>query len=154
MKIVIAIMGAIAVMFLVFYIIQLNGGKIASSPNWYWLMMFLIFVVVTALVTNFRKLTITITTNAVTVRYGIMKSVMPWENIEKCTMDTDSSLGYGGFGLRIARGHGTWIRAYNLMSRPRVALDLKTGKSRRIVFSTDNPDRIIEIAAQQGISTY
>ena len=154
MKAVIALMGAIAIVFLVFYIIQATGGRIDNSPSWYWLMMFLIFAVVTAFVTNFRKLTIIITSSTITVRYGMMKSVIKWENVEKCTYDKDSSLGYGGFGLRIARGHGTWIRAYNLMSRPRVALDLKTGKSRRIVFSTDNPDQIMEIAKQQGISTY
>ena len=153
-KAVIAIMGAIAIMFLVFYIIQATGGQIDDSPSWYWLMMFLIFAVVTAFVTNLRKLTITITSSTITVRYGMLKSVIQWENVEKCTYDKDSSLGYGGFGLRIARGHGTWIRAYNLMSRPRVALDLKTGRSRRIVFSTDNPDKIMEIAKQQGISTY
>ena len=154
MKIVIAVMGAITIMFLVFYIVQATGGRIDDSPSWYYLIMFLVFAVVTAFVTNFRKLTIIITSSTITVRYGMLKSIIQWENVEKCTYDKDSSLGYGGFGLRMARGHGTWIRAYNLMSRPRVALDLKAGKSRRIVFSTDNPDQIMEIAKRLGISTY
>ena len=154
MKVVIAIMGAITIMFLVFYIYQTTGGRIDDSPNWYWLMMFLIFAVVTVFLTSFRKLAITITSSNITVRYGILKSVIQWKNVEKCLYDKDSSFGYGGFGLRLARGHGTWIRAFNLMNRPRIALDLKTGKSKRIVFSTDNPDQIMEIAKQQGISTY
>jgi len=154
MKIVIAVMGAIAVMFLAFYIVQVTGGRIDDSPSWYWLVMFIVFAVVTAFVTNFRKLTITITSSTITIRYSMLRSIINWENVEKCTHDKGSSLGYGGFGLRIARGHGTWIRAYNLMSRPRVALDLKTGRSRRIVFSTDNPDQIMEIAKQMDISTY
>jgi hypothetical protein len=149
MKLVIALMGAITITFLVFYIIQVD-----NSPSWYWLMMFLIFAVVTAFVTNFGNLTIMITSSTITVRYGMLKSIIQWGNVEKCTYDKDSSFGYGGFGLRIARGHSTWIRAYNLMIRQRVALDLKTGKSKRIVFSTDNPDQIMEIAKQQGISTY
>jgi len=152
--VVMGIMGAITIMFLVFYIIQATGGGIDDSPSWYWLMMFLVFLVVTVFITNFRKLSIAITTSAITVRYGMMKSIILWENIEKCTYDKDSSLGYGGFGLRISRGHGTWIRAYNLLNRPRIALDLKAGRSRRIVFSTDNPDQIMEIAKSQGVSTY
>jgi len=154
MKIVIAIMGAITIMFLVFYIVQVTGGRIDDSPSWYWLVMFIVFAVVTAFVANLKKLSITITSSAITVRYGMMKSIIQWENVEKCSTDNDSSMAYGGFGLRIARGHGTWIRAYNMMSRPRIALDLKTGRSRRIVFSTDNPDQIMEIAKGQGISTY
>jgi hypothetical protein len=117
-------------------------------------MMFIIFAIVTVFVTNFRRLTITITSSDITVRYGMLKSIIPWENVEKCSYDKDSSMGYGGFGLRITRGHGTWIRVYNLMNRPRVALDLRTGRSRRIVFSTDNPDQIMEIAKGLGISTY
>lgn len=154
MKIVIAVMGAITVMFLVFYIVQVTGGRIDDSPSRYWLLMFIVFAVVTAFIVNFRKLTITITSSTITIRYSMLKSIIQWENVEKCSTDNDSSMGYGGFGLRIARGHGTWIRAYNLMSRPRIALNLKAGRSRRIVFSTDNPDQIMEIAKQLGISTY
>mgnify|MGYP004341917691 CR=1 FL=1 len=85
---------------------------------------------------------------------GMFKSIIQWRNVEKCLYDKDSSFGYGGFGLRLTRGHGTWIRALILINRPRIALNLKTGKSKRIVFSTDNPDQIMEIAKQQDISTY
>lgn len=151
---VIGIVGAIAVMFLVFYIVQTTVGWITEAPNWYWLMMFLIFTIIGAFVSNFRTLTITITSSDITVRYGMLKSVISWDNVEKCSYDKDSSLGYSGFGLRIARGHGTWIRAYNLMNRPRIALDLKTGWSRRIVFSTENPEKIMETAKELDVSTY
>ncbi|MFC1906111.1 hypothetical protein ACFLWJ_01335 [Chloroflexota bacterium] len=155
MKVAMAVMGVITVLFLVLYIYQLTVGPIGSTaaPDWYYLLLFIIFAVITAFLTNFRKLTITITSTAITVRYGMLKSMVPWDNIARCTMDKDSSLGYGGFGLRLARGHGTWIRAYNLMSHPRIALDLKAGKSKRLVFSTKSPEQIIEIAKQQNIST-
>ena len=154
MKLVIAVIGAITVMFLVFYVVHITGTKIADVPSWYWLMMFIILAIVTVFVTNFRALTITITPSNIAIRYGMLKSIIPWENVAKCSYDKDSSMGYGGFGLRIARGHGTWIRAYNLMNHSRIGLDLKTGKSKRIVFSTDNPEQVMEIAKQLGISTY
>ncbi|MFC1998159.1 hypothetical protein ACFLVR_00765 [Chloroflexota bacterium] len=154
-KWIIGVMGAISIVFLASYIYQATIGPIGanSAPNWYYLLLFIIFVVITAFLTNFRKLSISITSSAITMRYGMLKSVVVWDNVAKCTVDKDSSLGYGGFGLRLTWGHKTLIRAYNLMSRPRIALDLKTGRSRRLVFSTDNPEQILEIARQQNIST-
>ena len=155
MKMAIVLVGAITVTFLVIYIYnQATGGEIDDITSWYWLMMFLIFAVVTAVLTNFRNLNIKITASTITVRCGMFKSIIQWQNVEKCLYDKDSSFGYGGFGLRLTRGHGTWIRALILINRPRIALNLKTGKSKRIVFSTDNPDQIMEIAKQQDISTY
>ena len=154
MKLVMGIMGAITVLFLVLYIYQAASGPIGgnAAPDWYYLLLFAIFAVITAFLTNFRKLSVSITESAITVRYGMLKSIVEWDNIAKCTIDRDSSFGYGGFGLRLARGHGTWIRAYNLMNCPRIALDLKSGKSKRLVFSTKSPEQIIEIAQRHGIS--
>ena len=150
-KYIMVIMGGITIAFFVLCIYQLAGGTIGSNtvPTWYYLLLFLVFLVISAFLINFKQLDIKITSQSITVRFGILKSIIPWDNINGCCIDDASGISYGGWGLRIARGKGTWIRAYNLTGCPQIVLELKAGKSRRLMFSTKNPHRVLEIAAQQ-----
>lgn len=150
-KWIMGIMGAVTIAFLVLLIYQYTAGGIGSNPlpTWYYLIMFLLFAALTAFMTNFRKLYISITDQSIYLRFGKFKSIIPWNNIQSCTLDNSGILSYGGYGLRISRARGTWIRAYKLTGCPRIILKLKSGKSRIVVFSTKNPQRILEIANQK-----
>jgi hypothetical protein len=153
MKQIIGIMGVITLMFLAAFIYLSLKETIGNIPNWFYLIMFLLSLTVTILYINFKRLNIEVTSSAITLRYGMFKSVVAWENIEKCTNLSDQTKSSGGIGLYFTRRDGTWVRSYNLMNNPRIELDLKTGKSRKLIFSTENPDRIIEIADQMSIPT-
>ena len=153
MKQIIIIMGVITLMFLAAYIYLSLKTTIGNIPNWFYLIMFLLSLTVTILFINFKKLSIAVTSSAITLRYGMFKSVVAWENVGKCTNVSDQSKSSGGIGLDFTRRDGTWVRAYNLMKNPQIELALKTGKSKILIFSTENPDRIIEIADQMSIPT-
>lgn len=49
-------------------------------------------------VMNFKTLSITMTSRAIVVGYGIFKRTIPWEAIERCYLDEVSTIRYGGWG--------------------------------------------------------
>jgi hypothetical protein len=119
-------------------------GSVASDPAATWVLVFFgtIFAILMA---NFVRLNILITSESLTVNYGMIAHHIPLENIERCYLDQTSAIKYGGFGIRIARIDGKWRLVYNLAASPRVVLLLKSGSFREFVFSTENPDEVLRI---------
>lgn len=143
---------ACTLLFLVLLVYQVFVGQVGSNPapSWFYLIMFLWFAGFSALVRNFNKLAIKITTQSITVGFGVFRRVTPWENVTGCYSHQDSAIGsYGGWGIRMAKVKGKWRLVYNVPSCPAIVLELEKGRFKEFVFSTKNPDGVMETARQQ-----
>ena len=133
-KVVVVMMAIISVVFLAL-----------SISNLYFLVMGLIFIGVTVLVSNFRTLTISIDKSSITASYGRISHRVALDNIESAFVDTNPGIVYGGWGIRMARIKGRSALIYNVISKPRVVLTLKTGRFAQFAFSTRRPDEVISL---------
>lgn len=142
------ILAAVTVSFLFVLVYQILVEPIGArpAPNWFFLLMFLLFIGITI---NFSTLSIRMTPHSVDVCYGIFKHTIPWRDIENCYLDEASTIRYGGWGIRIGRVKGKWRLVYNVIGGPRVVLSLKKGRFKEFVFSTNNPKKVIEIVKQK-----
>ncbi len=152
MKLVLGVFIACTLLFLGLFAYQVLVGPVGDNPalDWVYLLMCLLFAGFTALIRNFNKLAIEITTQSINVGFGIFKRVIPWDNINSCYLDDASAIGsYGGWGIRMAKVKGKWRLVYNVIGCPTVVLELEKGRFREFVFSTKNPDGVMETARQQ-----
>lgn len=129
---------------------QIYVGPFGSrpAPNWFLLVMVVIF---SAIAVNFSRLNIAINSRAVIVGYGVLKHTIPWDKIEGGYVDKTSAVMYRGFGIRISKVKGKWRLVYNVIGRPRVVLQLNQGWYREFVFSTQNPEVILDIINNKKI---
>jgi hypothetical protein len=145
-----AVIFLIALLMLVLFVIQLIAGPIGNNPapDWFYLVMFVLMAATTFLVANFRVLVIRITGQSVTVAYGMIKRTIPWGDIEFGFGDESPVFRYGGWGARIARIEGRWRLAFNVIGAPGVVLRLRKGRVREFMFSTKNPQQVLDIVVQ------
>jgi len=141
-----AIMLALTAFFLHQLLKELFGER--SDLTWYFLLMSLVFALVTYFMFNIRKLTISIGTQRIIIALGIFKYTVDWGNIEGYYLDKSSGVRYGGWGIRITKLSGRWTLAYNITTGSRVVLQLRNGRFRQFVFSTNRPELIINIIKQ------
>lgn len=143
-----AILSAITLGLLLAVVYQILVGPLGEhpAPNWFLLYLFLLFLAVTI---TFSRLSIIITSRAVTVGYGIFRRTISWDNIERCSVDEASTIRYGGWGIRIGHVQGKWRLVYNVIGGPRVVLTLKRGMFREFVFSTSNPEAVMAVIRQR-----
>ncbi len=148
--IVTAVIFLITVLMLVLYVVQLIDGPIGNNPapDWFYLVMFVLMAATTLLIANFRVLAIRISGRAVTVAYGIIKRTIPWGDIESGFRDESAAFGYGGWGARITRIEGRWRLVFNVIGAPGVVLRLRKGRVREFMFSTKNPEQVLDIVAR------
>jgi hypothetical protein len=154
MKLVLGGFIACALLFLGLFVYQILMGPVGAepAPDWVYLIMFLWFAGFTALIRNFNKLAIMITNRHIAVRFGVFKRAIPWGNVNGCYLDKASAIGrYGGWGIRIGRVKDKWRLVYNVIGSPTVVLELEEGRFREFVFSTKNPERVMEIATKQTL---
>ncbi|NYT00550.1 MAG: hypothetical protein GKB99_02350 [Methanocellales archaeon] len=138
----------ITIVFLSILFYQIFIGPIGNrpAPNGFFLIMFLLCLFLTI---NFSNLIIRMTSQFISVSYGIFKYTVLWKNISDCYLDEASTIRYGGWGIRIGRAKRRWRLVYNVMWGPRVVLSLKKGKFGEFVFSTGDPKRVIGIVKQK-----
>ncbi len=143
----IVIVGAVSLVLLGVFVYQLLAGPVGTrpTPDWFLLVMFLFFL---ALAVNFAQLRIRVTHQSITVSYGIIKHSVSWENVADCYLDRASAVSYGGWGIRLGMVGGKWQLVYNILGGPRIVLSLKTGTFREFVFSTRNPEGVIQAVRQ------
>ena len=141
----------IALLMLVLFVVQLVSGPIGNTPapDWFYLVMFIFMSATAFLIANFRVLVIRITGQSVTVAYGMIKRTIPWGDIEAGFPDDSRWLGYGGWGARFARIEGRWRLVFNVIGAPGVVLRLRKGRAREFMFSTKNPQQVLDIIARQ-----
>jgi hypothetical protein len=102
---------------------------------------------------NFGRLSIKVDYHTVTVGYGIIKKRIPLENIKDCNIDETPAIKYGGAGIRTIKIKGEWILVFNVVGGPRVALSLRQGRYKKFVFSTKNPEEVINVIKGQLVLT-
>ena len=136
----------VGLLFVLVYQMLLEPIGTRSAPSWFFLIMFLLFLGVTI---NFCRLTIRMTHRSLSVGYGIFKRTILWENVENCYLDEASTIRYGGWGIRIGRVKGKWRLVYNVIGGPRAVLSLKKGRFKEFVFSTKNPEEVMNVVKQR-----
>jgi len=100
MKLVLGMFIACTLLFLSLLVYQVLVGPVGDNPapDWVYLLMFLWFAGFTALIRNFNKLAIRITTQWITVGFGVFKRVIRWDNVKGSYLDDASAIGsYGGW---------------------------------------------------------
>ena len=144
---IIALFVVLALFFLAMFVYQITTGSLGSkpAPDWYYLAMGLFFAFMTFIIFNFGKLTISATPQSITVRYGMFKRAMRWEDIGDCYVDESTAFSYGGFGIRIGMVNRKRRLVYNLIGGSRVVLVMKKGRFDEFVFSTKNPDAVMDV---------
>lgn len=90
-------------------------------------------------------MTIRITSQEITIRYGIFGYTQVLNNIKEVIVDETPMIRYGGWGIRIGRFRGKWRLIFNVIGRKCVLLQLNQGRFREFVFSTNSPNEIIKI---------
>ncbi len=140
---------ALTSLMLFFLLYQIFIGPLGDDPasSWFYLLMFLIFF---ALGVNFYGISIKITHQYISVSYGLIKKVYQFDNIEAIRVDNTPAIKYGGAGIRIAKVKGKRTLVFNVIGGPRVVLALNEGRFQEFVFSTRNPDRVIETIKNQA----
>jgi hypothetical protein len=121
------------------------GTRPAPDPVLLVIALVLLFVTV-----NFATLTIRLTTQGISVGYGIIRHRVNWSNVAECYQDKASTVRYGGFGIRLGLVNGKWRLVYNTISDPRVVVRKRYGKIQEFVFSTRNPEGVMK-AIREGI---
>ena len=151
-KVIGGLFGVVSVIMLIILIYQITVGPLGDSPEptMFFLIMFIIFFILTL---NFARLIIRISFQSVTVGYGIIKKRIPLENIEDCEIDKTPAIRYGGAGIRTTRIKGEWVLVYNVVGGARCVLKLKEGRFKKFVFSTKNPEEVVNVIKGQLVLT-
>lgn len=108
-----------------------------EAPKW---IMALASTLIILVYLNFRNLQITISSDRLTVGFGFIKHRVMLDNIEVIETRKPAWYWYGGFGIRFG---WDWSTGYIQNFRRGVRVTPKRG--RRIFFSTNNPDAIVNI---------
>ncbi len=119
---------------------QLQSGTNGELPFWFFPVMFLVFLLVTL---NFAWLTIRVTDAEVVVAYGVIRHRILWEDIVDCHADQASVVWYGGYGIRLGWYKGKRRLIYNTIGDPRVVLLTRSSSVPEFVFSTSQPDEVV-----------
>jgi hypothetical protein len=150
-KLVVVLMIALTALFLGLFLYQILESPIGTkpAPDWYYLILCLIFLGISMLMYNFRELTITANNQNITIAYGRIKYTIAWENVKGYYLDESSGVSYGGWGIRIGLSRGRTVLVYNIVGCPRVVLELYKGRFSQFAFSTKQPEEVMEIIKVQ-----
>jgi hypothetical protein len=142
------LLGAISVVMLIILVYQVMVEPLEEETWATWLFL-IIFLAMLFLTIIFARFIIRITYQGISVGFGFVKKRIPWENIEDCEIDKTSAIKYGGAGIRMARVKGEWVLVYNVIGGSRCVLKLKEGKFKKFVFSTKNPEEVLNVIKGQ-----
>ncbi len=141
---------AIFMLIIMFYVTAIEP---LEEEQWLYILFISLFIMFVILGFIFGRLIIRVDYQNVTVGFGVIKKRIPWENIKEVYQDETSALKYGGAGIRTARIEGEWVLAYIIVGGPRVVLGLKEGRFKRFVFSTKNPEEVVNVIKGQMVLT-
>jgi hypothetical protein len=145
-------LGVVSIIMLIILIYQITVGPLGDdpAPTIFFFIMFIIFFILTLI---FSRLIIRISFQSVSVGFGIIRKRIPMENIVDCEIDKTSAIRYGGAGIRTARIKGEWVLIYNVVGVARCVLKLKEGRVKKFVFSTKNPEEVVNVIKGQLVLT-
>lgn len=149
MDVITIILGLISATMLGLLIYQLTVGPIGKepAPDYVFLLEFILMSVVTVLCFNFRALDLILTYDGIIVRFGKIRKVVLWSDIESYHAITTGNLTSGGLHLGPTRGG--WSAEYTVLGKPRIVLRLRSGIIKQLVFSTGNPQEVVKIIKEQ-----
>ena len=107
-------------------------------------------------VINFRELEISITDQILRLKFGVIGWSSNLENIKSVIRyDPPFWIKYGGAGVHFAMVDGDYKAFYNFLEYPRVLIKFhqKQGWVQSLVFTTRQPDKILEILETRSLST-
>jgi hypothetical protein len=123
--------------------------RLTALPHDWLVTILLILTVVFLFYTiNYRTLIINLTSDALTLKFGVFRWRMPLENIADCQIDNPPPLmRYGGAGIHFYTLNKRYRASFNFLEYPRVvvAFKRKAGMVRDLSFSTRQPDELIRI---------
>ena len=139
------------VFFLGMALIQVFDQAVVANapPAFFWLLMAAVFLGTGWLIANFVTYRLTVEPTALNLAFGRFKTAIRYEDIQSFERDLKSGLAYGGWGYRLAFTKDGWVKAYTIVGKHKIDLKLKTGRYRHIIFSTDNPDTVMEILRER-----
>jgi hypothetical protein len=122
-----------SLLFAILFFYQWTYGPIGDkpTPDWFFIIMFFVFLTIALLSTNFNSLTISATTSGITAGYGRFRYHILWED--------------GGYGIRFGRRNEGSVLVYNTMGSPVVLIEVKNGKYRYFGFSNKHSDKVMEL---------
>jgi hypothetical protein len=102
---------------------------------------------------NYRTLLIQLTADSLCLTFGLVSWLIPLNNIETCYPEDISLWRIGGAGIHFTSIDGRYRAMFNFLEYPRVvvALKVKRGPVRDVVFSTRRPDEIVRLI-QEGVA--
>jgi len=105
-------------------------------------------------VINFRELEISITDQTLQLKFGVIAWRSNIENIKSIIRyDPPFWIKYGGAGVHFAMVDGDYKAFYNFLEYPRVMIGFhqKQGWVQSLVFTTRQPDKILEILETRSL---
>ncbi len=135
------LLGAVTAVMLWQAVGQLQTAPADDLSPWFFPFMLVLFL---ALTINFAWLTILVTDEGVTVGYGVIRTRVPWDEIEDCYRDEASAMRYGGWGIRYGWYKGRRRLIYNVIGGPRAVLLRRNSRFPELVFSTSRPQEVID----------
>lgn len=106
-------------------------------------------------VINFRELEISITDQTLQLKFGVICWSSNIENIKSSILyDPPFWIKFGGAGVHFAMVDGDYKAFYNFLEFPRVMIGFhkKQGWVQSIVFTTRQPDKILEILETRSLT--
>ena len=102
---------------------------------------------------NYRGLHITITDQTLQLKFGVIGWRTDIKNIaHSISYDPPFWIKYGGAGVHFATVDGEYMAFYNFLEYPRILIKFhqKQGIVQALVFTTREPDRILEILGKRS----
>ena len=106
-------------------------------------------------VINFRELDISITDQTLQLKFGVIGWSSNIENIKLSVLyDPPFWIKYGGAGVHFAMVDGDYKAFYNFLEYPRVMVGFhqKQGWVQSLVFTTRQPDKILQIMEDRSLT--
>ena len=103
-------------------------------------------------VLNYRTLKIRIDDEMIHLKFGVVRWRTKLDNVASCGLDDSSLLiKYGGAGVHFAFTRGKYRAFYNFLEGPRVLVSFhqKQGWVQELVFSTRNPDQVLDLIRER-----
>ena len=145
---VIALIFAAIILFmaaLFIYLLSLPDGIDGWGALFYLIMIIiLLFVGI-----NFSILIIRITPDNLILSFGILKKRIAWSDIKSCEIMNIPWTKFGGIGIRYTKLNGKSALAYIVEGATKIALEMKGGKTQILIFSTRNPEEVLNIIRQK-----
>lgn len=141
---------AIAALFLGLFLYHVTIAPIDNDPDIMWVfpMETLVMGAVAALILQFRTYELVMTPEGIIIKFGRIKKFIRWMEIDAYSVISTGTILNSG-GMKINLGPRGWYYLYTVIGKPRVALQLNSGKIKEVIFSTGNPVEVARIIQKQ-----